>query len=564
MAQQAIASGERVFEILDTKLEVTEKPDAIELTRFAGRVEFRDVSFAYGKNPPLLRDIGFTIEPGRTLALVGASGSGKSTLINLIPRFYDVTAGAVLADDHDVRDVQLKSLRSQVGMVMQETFLFNATIRENICYGREDATSEEMERAASAANAHEFIVEQPDGYDTLVGEHGVRLSGGQRQRLAIARALLVDPRILILDEATSSVDTQTDFMIQRALDDLMEGRTTIVIAHRLSTVQRADMILVLEDGRIVSRGDPSRATRNQPALPTYPRLAVPSPIRWGRDRERRPTGPGRGAVERRRGHQRAPRGPGREQRGGATMMMRGFGGGMGVGSVSGRRRTSMMEKPEFQTSPWQVAKRLAPIVAGFRRQIIIALVMVIAASSLQMLIPLSFKYTIDEVIPSGDLTMLWVIGGGLLVLEVLRYFLGYMQRVALAIAAQQLVFEMAKRLFEHVQRLSLRFYERQGTGEIISRATNDVGVLQQSISGGTVASAIRPIYHAGLRRADAPAPLATGAHRVCHGAAAFAGRTGIGQHAPLALPAGAGEDGRCEFGLGRGHLRCARQQGVRA
>ena len=174
------------------------------------------------------------------------------------------------------------------------------------------------------------------------------------------------------------------------------------------------------------------------------------------------------------------------------MMMRGVGGGgMGMGSISGRRRTSMMEKPEFQTSPWQVLKRLAPIVAGYRRQVIIALVSVLAASSLQMLVPLSFKYTIDEVIPSGDLTMLWVIGGGLLVLEIVRYFLGYAQRVALAIAAQQLVFEMAKRLFEHVQRLSLRFYERQGTGEIISRATNDVGVLQQSISGGTVASAIR-------------------------------------------------------------------------
>ncbi len=173
------------------------------------------------------------------------------------------------------------------------------------------------------------------------------------------------------------------------------------------------------------------------------------------------------------------------------MMMRGVGGGMGVGSISGRRRTSMMEKPEFQTSPWQVVKRLAPIVAGYRRQVIIALVSVLAASSLQMLVPLSFMYTIDEVIPSGDLTLLWVIGGGLLVLEILRYFLGHMQRVALAIAAQQLVFEMAKQLFEHVQRLSLRFYERQGTGEIISRATNDVGVLQQSISGGTVASAIR-------------------------------------------------------------------------
>ena len=174
------------------------------------------------------------------------------------------------------------------------------------------------------------------------------------------------------------------------------------------------------------------------------------------------------------------------------MMMRGVGGGMGMGSsMTGRRRTSMMEKPEFQTSPWQVLKRLAPIVADYRRQVIIALVSVLAASSLQMLVPLSFKYTIDEVIPSGDLTLLWFIGGGLLVLEIVRYFLGYAQRVALAIAAQQLVFEMAKRLFEHVQRLSLRFYERQGTGEIISRATNDVGVLQQSISGGTVASAIR-------------------------------------------------------------------------
>ncbi|MAG36557.1 MAG: hypothetical protein CL878_09990 [Dehalococcoidia bacterium] len=254
MGQQAVAAGERIFDILDTDFEVVEKPDAVELERLAGRVEVRNVAFAYGNSPPLLSEVDFALEPGGTLALVGASGSGKSTLINLIPRFYDVSDGAVLIDGHDVRDLQLKSLRSQIGMVMQESFLFNSTVRANICYGRDEASIGEMEEAARAANAHEFIAELPKGYDTLVGEHGVRLSGGQRQRLAIARALLVDPRILILDEATSSVDTQTDYMIQRALDELMVGRTTIVIAHRLSTVQRADMILVLDDGRIVGRG----------------------------------------------------------------------------------------------------------------------------------------------------------------------------------------------------------------------------------------------------------------------------------------------------------------------
>ena len=254
MAQQAMASGERIFEIIDTPLEVTEKPDAMPLKRLAGQIEFRDVTFAYGQHPPLLRNVDFVLEPGKTLALVGASGSGKTTLINLIPRFYDVTEGAVLVDGHDVRDVRLEGLRSQIGMVMQESFLFNMTVRENLSYGREDATLEEVERAAQAANAHEFIMELSQGYDTMIGERGIRLSGGQRQRLTIARALLVDPRILILDEATSSVDTQTDYMIQQALDTLMEGRTTIVIAHRLSTVQRADMILVTEDGRIVARG----------------------------------------------------------------------------------------------------------------------------------------------------------------------------------------------------------------------------------------------------------------------------------------------------------------------
>jgi ABC-type multidrug transport system fused ATPase/permease subunit len=254
MSQQAIAGGERIFEIVDTPLDVAERPGALDLRPMRGQVAFEGVSFAYGGGPPLLRDISFEVGAGRTLAIVGPSGSGKSTVINLIPRFYDPSAGRVTIDGHDVRDLTLESLRSQVGMVMQETFLFNMTIRENIKYGRASASDDEMIAAARAANAHEFIAEMPDGYDTMIGEKGVRLSGGQRQRIAIARAIVVDPRILILDEATSAVDTRTDFLIQQALDRLMEGRTTFVIAHRLTTAQRADEILVLSDGAVGARG----------------------------------------------------------------------------------------------------------------------------------------------------------------------------------------------------------------------------------------------------------------------------------------------------------------------
>ncbi|CAA9248196.1 MAG: Heterodimeric efflux ABC transporter, permease/ATP-binding subunit 1 [uncultured Chloroflexia bacterium] len=252
---QAAASAGRIFEILDAEIEIADKPDALVLPQIEGRVEFSHVTFRYfGSSEPVLHDVSFVAEPGQTIALLGATGSGKSTIINLIPRFYERSEGAVLVDGHDVRDVQLDSLRSQIGIVLQETNLFSGTIRDNIAFGRSDATPEQVTAAARAAAAHDFIMTFPEGYDTPVGERGTTLSGGQRQRIAIARALLLEPRLLILDDSTSSVDLQTEYRIQQALDNLMKGRTSFVIAQRISTVLNADQILVLERGEIVARG----------------------------------------------------------------------------------------------------------------------------------------------------------------------------------------------------------------------------------------------------------------------------------------------------------------------
>ncbi len=252
---QAGASADRIFEILDARNEVENKPGAADLGDVQGRVEFSDVTFRYfSGSEPVLSHINFAAEPGQTVALLGATGSGKSSIINLIPRFYDVSEGQVLIDGRDVRDVTLESLRQHIGIVLQETVLFSGTIRDNIAFGRPDATEEEVVAAAKAAAAHDFITAFPEGYETPVGERGATLSGGQKQRVAIARALLLDPHILILDDSTSSVDLNTEYEIQKALDKLMEGRTSFVIAQRISTVLNADQILVLDKGAIVARG----------------------------------------------------------------------------------------------------------------------------------------------------------------------------------------------------------------------------------------------------------------------------------------------------------------------
>jgi ATP-binding cassette, subfamily B, bacterial MsbA len=252
---QALASLARIFEVMDTQPDVKDAPDAPDLPSIRGRVVFDDVSFRYHTGEVVLEDVDLEAEPGETVAVVGRSGAGKTSIVNLIPRFYDPLSGRILVDGRDIRTITAASLRSQIAMVLQDTFLFNDTVRENIRYGRLDATPEEVEQAAIAANAHEFILNDlPEGYETVIGERGVKLSGGQKQRLAIARALLADPRILILDEATSSVDTEAERVIQAAINRLIRGRTTFVIAHRLSTIVNANQIVVLEDGRIVERG----------------------------------------------------------------------------------------------------------------------------------------------------------------------------------------------------------------------------------------------------------------------------------------------------------------------
>jgi ABC-type multidrug transport system fused ATPase/permease subunit len=253
-SQRATASGERIFEIIDEPEEIADRPGARPLPPGPGHIRFEGVAFEYAPGRPVLRGIDLDVTAGKTVALIGHTGSGKTTLTSLVPRFYDVTAGGVTIDGADVRDVTLSSLRREIGVISQDPFLFSATVRENIAFGRPDLPQNAIEQVARAAQAHEFIEELPQGYDTVIGERGITLSGGQRQRIAIARALAIEPRILILDDATASVDATTESRIRVGLQAAMRDRTTLIIAHRLSTIALADEIVVLDDGRVVARG----------------------------------------------------------------------------------------------------------------------------------------------------------------------------------------------------------------------------------------------------------------------------------------------------------------------
>ena len=275
-AQRATAAGERIFEILDEPEEIGDLPEARSLPPGPGRVHFEGVGFGYDPDRPVFEDIDLEVAPGQTVALIGRTGAGKTTLAALVPRFYDATAGRVLVDGVDVRELTRRSLRREIGVISQDPFLFSTSVRDNIAFGTPDAPHDAVEAAARAAQAHEFILELPQGYDTVVGERGITLSGGQRQRIAIARALLIDPRILILDDATASVDATTEAKIRAGLREVMRDRTTIIIAHRLSTIALADEILVLDDGRIAARGTQATLLEESPALPRDPRPRPPA------------------------------------------------------------------------------------------------------------------------------------------------------------------------------------------------------------------------------------------------------------------------------------------------
>ncbi len=260
--QEAIAAGERIFELLDEAMEVKDAPNAIELPVIRGQMVFDQVYFKYGSGDQVLHDVSFSMAPGEVVALVGPSGAGKTSIANLICRFYDPVKGRVAIDGYDLRDIKMNSLRRQVAVVLQDSFLFNNTVAENLHYGKPDASRDELIAAARAANAHDFIIQLPDGYETEIGERGVKLSGGQKQRLALARAILADPRILILDEATSSVDAEAEYLIQQALERVLENRTALIIAHRLSTIRNANKIIVLDRGRIAEAGNHEELMQN--------------------------------------------------------------------------------------------------------------------------------------------------------------------------------------------------------------------------------------------------------------------------------------------------------------
>jgi ATP-binding cassette subfamily B protein len=290
-AARAAAAAERIFEVLDTASDVVDRPGATRMTGVTGHVVYQGVSFNYGRNFPTLKDVSFEARPGETIAIVGSTGSGKTTLVNLLPRFYDVSAGAITIDGQDIRDVTLASLRANVGVVMQDVFLFSATIRENIAYGRPEASEEDIVSAAKSARLHDFILTLPDGYETWVGARGVTLSGGQKQRLAIARTVLLDPPILALDDSTSSVDIETEHLIHTALSELLENRTVFVVAHRMQTVRNADQIIVMRDGTIAERGRHDELiARDGPYRQIYETQfdvdeAVPGPMAQGESRE---------------------------------------------------------------------------------------------------------------------------------------------------------------------------------------------------------------------------------------------------------------------------------------
>lgn len=513
MAQTARAAAERIYELLDSTGDVEEHADAVELDDVTGEVVFRDVSFGYLRSEPVLKGFDLRVAPGETVALVGTSGSGKSTVSLLLPRFYDVQSGAITIDGTDIRDVTLQSLRRQIGVVFEESFLFSDTVASNIAYGKPDASMDDIRAAARAARADGFIDALPLGYDTVVGERGLTLSGGQRQRLALARALLTDPRILLLDDATSSVDVRLEEEIHATLRELMAGRTTLLVAHRRSTLHLADRIVLLDAGEVVDAGTHEELAERcklyrellagpgddletvTPEEPVVVSTAGVTTTAW-----QQPADDDTVASARRAAY---------------AKMREGMGGGAGGGGFAGR--LSAPPTPELlaaiealppvvdtpgidlddQTTE-QPDFSLRRLLSPQRRRLALASLLV-GANALAMLAgPFLIRLGVDHGVTKGDLGWVWLASGLFVGSVVVTRALSWVVAVVTGRIGQEMLLSLRLRIFAHLQRLGLDFYDREMAGRIMTRMTSDVEALQSLLQTGFIDALVQIVTFVGV------------------------------------------------------------------